>query len=85
MEEGKKEHKIVMYTTPTCHFCVKAKSFLKEKGFDWEEINVAQDKEKAKEMVEKSGQMGVPVIDIDGTIIVGFDKDKSSALLGISE
>ena len=77
--------KIKIYTTPTCHHCIDAKTFFKEKGLDFENIDVSSDEKAGAEMVEKSGQMGVPVIDIDGTIIVGFDKDKISALLGISE
>ena len=67
---------IKIYSTPTCPYCTKAKEFLKEKGIKFEDIDVASDQEAAKEMVEKSGQMGVPVIDIDGKIIVGFDQAK---------
>ncbi|MBR9682864.1 MAG: NrdH-redoxin [Candidatus Aenigmarchaeota archaeon] len=67
--------KIKMYSTPTCAFCVNAKAYFKEKGIEFEDIDVSTNQEAAKEMVEKSGQMGVPVIDIDGKIIVGFDKD----------
>ncbi len=74
--------KIIMYTTPTCVYCQMAKKFLKEKGVEYEEIDVS-DPIKAEEMVKKSGQMGVPVIDIDGEIIVGFDKARISKLLGI--
>ena len=67
--------KVTVYSTPTCPYCEQAKEYLKGKGIQIEEINVAEDKEKAKEMVEKSGQMGVPVIDIEGEIIIGFDKE----------
>ena len=67
--------KVKVYSTPTCPWCVKAKEYFKEKGIKFEDIDVSVDKEIASEMVEKSGQMGVPVIDIDGKIIVGFDKD----------
>jgi len=79
-----KENKIVMYGTPSCHWCVKAKEFFAEKGVKYEYIDVQADTEKAKEMVEKSGQMGVPVIDIDGEILVGFDEDKIKKLLEIN-
>lgn len=66
--------KVKIYSTSTCPWCVKAKEFFKEKGIEFEDINVAENKEAAKEMMEKSGQMGVPVIDINGKIIVGFDQ-----------
>ncbi|MBR9705454.1 NrdH-redoxin [Candidatus Pacearchaeota archaeon] len=66
--------KVKVYSTPTCPWCVKIKDFLKEKKVEFEDINVAENQEAAKEMTEKSGQMGVPVIDINGKIIVGFDQ-----------
>ena len=66
--------KVTVYSTTTCPYCVMAKDFLKQNNIKYEEINVAQNHEKAIEMIEKSGQQGVPVIDIDGKIIVGFDK-----------
>ena len=66
--------KIIIYTTPTCPYCQQAKAFFKEKGLNYEEKNVAADQIAAQEMIEKSGQMGVPVIEIDGQIIVGFDR-----------
>jgi glutaredoxin-like YruB-family protein len=66
--------KIKIYSTPTCPWCIKAKEFFKEKGIEFEDINVAENQEAANEMMEKSGQIGVPVIDIDGKIIVGFDQ-----------
>lgn len=67
-------HKVMIYTTNSCPYCVMAKDFFKKNGVKYEEINVEENQEKAEEMVEKSGQMGVPVIDIDGKIIVGFNK-----------
>ena len=76
--------KVTVYSTPTCPHCVHAKEFLKEKDVDFEDIDVSADREKAKEMVEKSGQMGVPVIDVDGKIIVGFDQGKLQELLGMA-
>lgn len=77
--------KIKIYSTPTCPYCVTLKEFLKEKGFEFEDINVAQDAQAREEMISKSGQMGVPVADIDGEIIIGFDKGKISKLLKINE
>lgn len=75
--------KVTIYTTPTCPYCVMAKEFFKEKKVEFEEVNVAADQEKAKEMVEKSGQMSVPVITIDDEVIVGFDKEKVEKALGL--
>ena len=71
-----KQHKVKVYSTSTCPWCHKTKEFLKAKGIKFEDINVGANQEAANEMVEKSGQMGVPVIDIDGRIIVGFDKEE---------
>ena len=71
-----KQHKVKVYSTSTCPWCHKAKEFLKAKGVKFEDINVGANQEAANEMVEKSGQMGVPVIDVDGKIIVGFDKEE---------
>jgi glutaredoxin 3 len=73
--------KVKVYSTPTCPWCHKAKDYLKSKGVDFEDINVAEDREAADEMVEKSGQMGVPVIEIDGDVIVGFDQAKIDSAL----
>jgi glutaredoxin 3 len=64
--------KVIIYSTPTCPYCVYAKNFFKEKGVSFEDVDVSRDRTRAMEMVEKSGQMGVPVIDIEGKIIVGF-------------
>jgi glutaredoxin-like YruB-family protein len=75
--------KVKIYSTPTCHFCAMAKEFLKESGMPFENIDVLENVEARREMVEKSGQMGVPVIQIDNDIIVGFQKEKIATLLGI--
>jgi len=75
--------KIKIYTTPTCPFCNLAKQYLKEKGIEFEEIDVSKDEKAAMEMIQKSGQMGVPVIEIDGQIVVGFDKERINELLGL--
>ncbi len=76
---------IKVYSTPTCPYCVTLKNFLKEKGFEFEDIDVSQSQNLLHEMVEKSEQMGVPVADIDGQIIVGFDREKIVKLLNIKE
>ncbi len=75
--------KITIYTTPTCVYCKMAKAFFKEHNVTYEEKDVASDQALAEEMVKKSGQMAVPVIDIDGQILVGFDKEGLSRLLNI--
>lgn len=77
------DKKVKIYSTPTCPFCMMAKKFLKENNIDFEDIDVSTDRAKAQEMVQKSGQMAVPVIDIDGEIIVGFDKEKIRKTLGL--
>ncbi|PJA89590.1 MAG: NrdH-redoxin [Candidatus Magasanikbacteria bacterium CG_4_9_14_3_um_filter_32_9] len=73
--------KVLVYSTPTCPYCHKAKDYLKEKGVEFEDINVAEDREKAEEMQEKSGQLGVPVLDIGGEILIGFDKTQIDEVL----
>jgi glutaredoxin-like YruB-family protein len=65
---------IRLYTTPTCPYCRLVKDFLKEKKLAFEEIDVTSDHHSVQEMVKLSGQMGVPVVDIDGKIIVGWNK-----------
>ena len=75
--------KLKIYTTQTCPWCKKTKEFLKENNIEYEEIDVTSNKDAQKEMIEKSGQMGVPVLDINGTIIVGYDPDKIKKALGM--
>ena len=70
-----KKAKVIVYSTPTCPYCHAAKDFLKENKIAFEDVDVSKNQNRAQEMIEKSGQMGVPVIDINGTIIVGFDKE----------
>ncbi|MDP3982292.1 MAG: glutaredoxin domain-containing protein [bacterium] len=75
---------VTIYTTPTCVYCRSAKEFFEANNVEFQEKNVAEDEEAREEMVRKSEQMGVPVIDIDGTVVVGFDKEKVAELLGLS-
>jgi len=75
---------VTIYSTPTCVYCNAAKTFFKQKNVPYTEYDVAKDAAKRKEMIEKSGQMGVPVIDIDGQLVVGFNQPKIKQLLGIS-
>lgn len=75
--------RITIYTTPTCTFCRQAKNFFREHGVSYEEKDVTLDRQYVDEMVKKSGQMGVPVIDIDGEIVIGFDKPRIAQLVGV--
>lgn len=75
---------VTIYSTPTCHFCHMAKEYFKANNVAYTEYNVASDLEKRKEMMEKSGQLGVPVIIIGDELTVGFDKPKIAGLLGLS-
>jgi glutaredoxin-like YruB-family protein len=77
------EKKVIVYSSDYCPFCDQAKEFLKENKVDFEEKNVQQDKQFMEEMKEKSGQSGVPVIDIDGKIIVGFRQAEIKEALGL--
>ena len=72
--QSKTGPKVKVYTMPTCPWCKKTKEFLAAKGIAYEEANVLENEAAAKEMIEKSGQKGVPVIEINGEIIIGFDK-----------
>jgi len=66
---------VKVYSTPACPFCVQVKQFLKDNQVAFEDIDVSADYDKAQEMIDKTGQMGVPVLDIDGEVIVGFDRE----------
>ncbi|MDP4113698.1 MAG: glutaredoxin domain-containing protein [Bacillota bacterium] len=72
---------VKVYSTPSCIYCNMAKKYLEKNHVPYESIDVSENMEAAAELVEKSGQRGVPVIDFDGTIIVGFDKNRIDSLL----
>lgn len=76
-------HTVQIYSTPSCAYCHMAKEYFKAKGVAYTEHDVARDITKRQEMLDKSHQFGVPVIDIDGKIIIGFDKPKVNQLLGL--
>jgi glutaredoxin 3 len=76
---------VIVYSTLYCPWCNRVKDFLKKHKIKFEDVDVSKDREKAEEMIEKSGQMGVPVIDIDGEITVGFNREKIKKLLKIKE
>ena len=74
---------VTIYSTPSCHFCHAAKEYFAANNVAFSEFDVAADIEKRKEMVEMTGQMGVPVIRIDNDVVVGFDEAKVKELLGV--
>ncbi|MDP2655920.1 MAG: glutaredoxin domain-containing protein [bacterium] len=74
---------VTIYSTPTCHFCQMTKDFLKEKGISYTDFDVAKDLEKRQEMIQKSGQMGVPVVFVGSEMIIGFDKERLVSSLGL--
>lgn len=76
---------VIVYSTQACSWCTKLKEWLTEHNIGFKEIDVGLDVDAAKKMVEKSGQMGIPVIEIDGQIVVGFDINKLKELLKIEE
>ena len=75
--------KVIVYSTPICPYCHMVKDYLKSKSVEFEDVDVSIDSVKAEEMVKKSGQMGVPVLEINGKIIVGFNRPEIDRLLGI--
>lgn len=79
----KKSAKVKIYTTSTCHWCVKTKEFFKANNIKYNEINVGMDEKARNEMFDKSGQFGVPVIDVNGTIVVGYDKEALKKALNL--
>ena len=74
---------VKVYSTPTCPWCIRAKQFLKDNNVDFQDIDVSSNQQVVDELMQKSGQMGVPVLDIEGEIIVGFDKDRIKQSLGL--
>ncbi len=83
-EEGKKMKKVTVYGTPSCTWCTRIKSYFDEKSVKYQYIDVSSDSNKMEEMKRKSGQMGVPQTEIDGQMIVGFDKVKINRLLNLN-
>ncbi len=78
-----KKAEVTIYSTPTCHFCHAAKEFFTANGVNYTEHNVATDLQKRQEMIQKSGQMGVPVITVGKDTIVGFDEQRLKELLAV--
>lgn len=84
VNDEKPRKNVTVYTTPTCSWCTTVKRHLQENGIQYREVNVAADQKAAEEMVRKSGQQGVPQTEINGQIVVGFDKTRINSLLGIN-
>lgn len=74
---------VIIYSTPTCVYCNTLKEYLKDKNVEYKEIDVSRDALELEKMVAISGQMGVPVVDIDGNIVIGFDKQRIDQLLNL--
>ena len=83
--QGTQQKTVAIYSTPTCHFCQMAKEFFAENNIEYTNYNVAQDLERRQEMFTITNQMGVPVIVIGDDVVIGFDREKLSELLGIAE
>ncbi len=84
-KEGRELKNVVVYTSPTCSWCTTLKNYLKHHNIRYREVDVSKNQQEAERMVKKSGQQGVPQTEINGTMIVGFNKGKINQLLGISE
>jgi glutaredoxin 3 len=83
-QERKKQTRVIIFTTPTCTYCNAAKKYFRQKGVRFRDVDVSRDAAAARDMQRRSGQMGVPVIDIGGRIVVGFDRPKIDQLLGLN-
>ena len=76
-------HRVIVFTTPSCPWCTRAKSYLRSRGVKFREVDVARDQAAARDLVRRTGQMGVPVVEIDGKPVVGFDQARIDSLLGL--
>lgn len=85
MPDEKKPHpRVIVFSTPSCTYCNSVKRYFRDKGIKYKDVDVSRDNAAARDMVRRSGQMGVPVIDIGGKVVVGFDRPKIDRLLGIN-
>jgi glutaredoxin-like YruB-family protein len=82
-QDSKKQPRVILFTTPTCSHCRTAKGYLRKKGIKFKDVDISRDKAAARDMVRRSGQQGVPVIDVGGKIIVGFNRAKLDQELGL--
>jgi len=79
----KKQKRVIVFSTPTCTYCNQAKRYFRERGVKYRDVDVSRDPAAARDMVRRSGQQGVPVIDIGGKIIVGFNRSEVDRLLDL--
>ncbi|MFN8472738.1 MAG: glutaredoxin domain-containing protein [Anaerolineae bacterium] len=84
MADTKPQPRVIIFSTPTCTYCNAAKSYFRQRGVKFTDVDVSRDGAAARDMVRRSGQSGVPVIDIGGKIVVGFDRPKIDRLLGVT-
>ncbi len=77
-------HRVLVFTTPTCSWCLRTKQYLRDRHVRFREVDVSKDPRAANDLVRRTGQMGVPVVDIDGHTIIGFDRPRIDRLLGLS-
>jgi len=82
-EEARRQPRVIVFTSPTCGYCNAVKQYLRRNRIRFKEVDVSRDQHAARDMVRRSGQTGVPVIDIGGKIVVGFNRPKIAKLLGI--
>lgn len=80
---SERTHRVFVFTTPTCPWCNRAKTYLRSRGVVFKEVDVSRDPRAANDLVRRTGQIGVPVIEIDGRPIVGFDQRRVEQLLGL--
>ena len=78
-----RSHRVLVFTTPTCPWCNRAKAYLRSRGVPFREVDVSRDPAAARDLVRRTGQMGVPVIEIDGRPVIGFDQRQVDRLLGL--
>ena len=83
MTETKPQPRVIVFSTPTCSFCNMAKQYFRQKGIKFKDVDVSRDPTAARDMVRRSGQQGVPVIDIGGRVVVGFDRVKIDRYLSL--
>ncbi len=82
-ETAKPQPRVIVFSTPSCTYCNAAKRYFREKGIKFRDVDVSRDQAAARDMQRRSGQMGVPVIDIGGKVVVGFDRPKIDRYLGL--
>ncbi|GAB4515875.1 MAG: glutaredoxin family protein [Anaerolineae bacterium] len=78
-----KQPRVIVFTTPTCTYCNAVKRYLRQNKIKFKDVDISRDERAARDVVRRTGQMGVPVIDIDGKIVIGFDRPKIDRLLGL--